>query len=277
MKESGTGSISSNDKRRPCSLCAFSFASVYNLKRHFNEKHAEKIYKCTECKYETAVAKKLNEHIEITHWGKVFACEQCSFGAETKVALKYHVKSIHDLEKMKCDQCDYECEYKTGCTARMKKHKSSMHGEKVYKCDECDYQSDSWSNGLDKHKKFVHNKGNYVACNQCDFKAVYPSLVEIHKKGVHEGVRWSCSVCEKQFKSPFTLKVHTNKKHDKVLHKKTCDSCDFVAESTSSQTSWKQLRKHEDLVHSKIDYQCERCDYTSKTRDTLKNHIKRKH
>ena len=103
---------------------------------------------------------------------------------------------------MKCDQCDYECEYKTGCTARMKKHKSSMHGEKVYKCDKCDYQSDGWSNGLDKHKKFVHNKGNYVACNQCDFKAVYPSLVEIHKKGVHEGVRWSCSVCEKQFKSP---------------------------------------------------------------------------
>ena len=149
----------------------------------------------------------------------MFACEQCSFGAETKVALKYHGKSIHNLEKMKCDQCDYECEYKTGCTARMKKHKSSMHGEKVYKCDKCDYQSDGWSNGLDKHKKFVHNKGNYIACNQCDFNAVYPSLVDIHKKGVHEGVRWSCSVCEKQFKSPMLLKAHTNKKHDKILHK----------------------------------------------------------
>ena len=73
------------------------------------------------------------------------------------------------------------------------------------------------------------------------------------------------------------LKKHTNEKHDKIIHRKTCANCDFIVESTSSGMSKKQLRKHEDLVHSKIDYQCERCDYTSKTRDTLKNHIKRKH
>ena len=169
------------------------------MKRHFFDKHAEKIYKCDGCEYETAVEKELHDHIERIHKGRVFNCEQCSFQAERKTVLNYHIKSIHDMVKMKCDQCDYECEYKTGCTARMKKHKSSMHGEKVYKCDKCDYQSDSWSNGLDKHMKFVHNKGNYVACNQCDFKAVYPSLVEIHKKGVHEGVRWSCLSVKKSF------------------------------------------------------------------------------
>ena len=264
-------------KGRKCTLCGRDYTSAANLKRHFFDKHAEKIYKCDGCEYETAVEKELHDHIERIHKGRVFNCEQCSFQAERKTVLNYHIKSIHDMVKMKCDQCDYECEYKTGCTARMKKHKSSMHGEKVYKCDKCDYQSDSWTNGLDKHMKFVHTKGNYVACNQCDFKAVYPSLVEIHKKGVHEGFRWPCSVCGNQFKSPMVLKKHTNEKHDKILHRKTCASCDFIVESTSSEMSRKQLRKHEDLVHSKIDYQCERCDYTSNSRDTLKNHIKWKH
>ena len=262
-------------KGRKCTLCGRDYTSAANLKRHFFDKHAEKIYKCDCCEYETAVEKELHDHIERIHKGRVFNCEQCSFQADRKTVLNYHIKSIHDMVKMKCDQCDYECEYKSGCLLKMRKHKATMHGENVYNCDQCDYQSDNTN--VARHKKFVHNKENYIACNQCDFKSNYPSLVEYHKKGVHEGVRWPCSVCGNQFKSPMHLKKHTNEKHEKIIHRKTCASCDFIVESTSSEMSRKQLRKHEDLVHSKIDYQCERCDYTSKTRDTLKNHIKTKH
>ena len=262
-------------KIRKCSLCDRVYTSASNLKRHFFEKHAEKKYKCHGCEYETAVEKELHDHIERGHKGRVFNCEQCAFEANKKYELEYHIKSIHDLVKMKCDQCDYECEYKNGCKGKMRRHKSLMHGEEVFNCDQCDYQSDITA--VTRHKKFVHTRANHISCNQCDFKAVSIWHVEIHKKGAHEGVRWPCNVCTKLFKSPSLLRLHTKSIHDKIVHRKTCDICDFSVESNSYKGSSYKIRKHEDLVHAQVDYKCEHCDFISKSRGALSQHKSNKH
>ena len=73
------------------------------------------------------------------------------------------------------------------------------------------------------------------------------------------------------------LRLHTNKKHDKIVHTKNCGICDFSVESTSYKESGRKIRRHEDLVHAQIDYKCEQCDYISKSRDTLKKHKSSKH
>jgi len=56
-------------------------------------------------------------------------------------------------------------------------------------------------------------------CPRCTFVHISKQCVNNHIKGRHEGVLWSCDICDDKFNSPYKIKNHKLKTHNNVLEK----------------------------------------------------------
>ena len=59
------------------------------------------------------------------------------------------------------------------------------------------------------------SEGHYK-CNHCSVKHRSPVYVRNHIKGMHEGYKWKCDECGKEFSSPYTMNTHKTKRHNKA-------------------------------------------------------------
>lgn len=92
---------------------------------------------------------------------------------------------------------------------------------------------------------------------------------ENHKASIHDGVRYKCTHCRKQFTQKFQLKVHISSVH---LGKKVqCERCDDQAGAGSA------LRAHIAAVHKGIRYKCDICGQTFRNKGAIKSHKSSKH
>eukprot|EP00092_Neocalanus_flemingeri_P028184 GFUD01030607.1.p1 GENE.GFUD01030607.1~~GFUD01030607.1.p1 ORF type:complete len:410 (-),score=99.13 GFUD01030607.1:50-1279(-) len=97
----------------------------------------------------------------------------------------------------------------------------------------------------------------------------YDTGKAIGKKEKHNLV--ACPWCAKQFKSKSSLEVHEKKVHLGEDLKKACEVCGQVV----SKMKEHMLRKHPENLDNKhiINYQCPHCDYSTRIKSTLKQHI----
>ena len=109
-----------------------------------------------------------------------------------------------------CDVCDYKAKKKSALTD----HLLSMHGGQMYKCDLCEKEF-KWKTYVNAHKKSVHFKDDQpkFSCDLCPFESTEKKKLTRHKQSKHEGVKYPCSMCDKQF----SFKVSLNK-HVKTVH-----------------------------------------------------------
>ena len=56
-------------------------------------------------------------------------------------------------------------------------------------------------------------EGVTYPCEQCEFKAIYPSRLHHHVKSKHEEVAYACEHCEFKATGPNALKMHLRRKH----------------------------------------------------------------
>ena len=59
------------------------------------------------------------------------------------------------------------------------------------------------------------SEGHYK-CNQCSVKHRSSVYVRNHIRGMHEGYKWKCDECGKEFSSPYTMNTHKTKRHNKL-------------------------------------------------------------
>ena len=80
---------------------------------------------------------------------------------------------------------------------------------------------------LDKHMYLKHNKsGSFhkYSCDECDKTYIVKSSFDYHKLVAHAKIeKLKCDSCQKQFKSPFTLKRHMQ---NHTWYKIPCKLCD---------------------------------------------------
>ena len=122
-------------------------------------------------------------------------------------------------------------------------------------------------NNLRTHKKSVHQGFKYP-CTVCGHKASTNSD-QWHIQSKHKGNKYQCNSCDKEYKSPLGLQYHHKSVHEGVTY--NCNIC----QSTFTQKSG--LSQHIKSVHFKESYQCRICDFQATQKGYLSTHVKNVH
>ena len=161
----------------------------------------------------------------------------------------------------KCTECDYSG-YKKN---RLTEHMGRVHGlltdhcrgtqeHKSFKCDQCD-KIFVFGKDLNRHKKIVHRNDRFT-CSVCEkvYKSeyVYKKHMIKHNEGYVQPM-FKCQVCEREFTTKFSLSNHIKSQH---LELKKTYSCPLCGKTFSQLRSYRQHAN----VHAGIKpYKCEIC------------------
>ncbi|XP_022649793.1 transcription factor IIIA-like isoform X1 [Varroa destructor] len=169
-------------ERLACTYCAASFAKHSRLKAHLYHHTGEMPFKCRheECGKQFIMQSKLKAH-EKTHAG--YECEKCPghslfFRFPTWSALRKHFKEKHNVKR--CSKCDKTFTRSVNLEAHLATHENERE---AYLC-------------------------SHEGCTKSYFDL---KNLRTHLKAAHEGVRFTCSVCEKKFRSKQAVRRHAKK------------------------------------------------------------------
>jgi len=159
-------------------------------------------------------------------------------------------------EILKCKYCDFTSVW----AVNIKRHTESKHDNNEYPCSVCSYVGQnirSFKYHMMKHREKVEGGS---AKNR----------VGSLKKGL-QNKTYVCHICQKAERSQYLLQKHIASAHtgDWNIPVK-CDLCDFIARNKRGLQY--HMKKHEGML-----YLCDKCSYTSPTKDQLRNHTNSKH
>ena len=106
-------------------------------------------------------------------------------------------------------------------------------------------------------------------CDECQKEFSSKFSLKVHRKAIHEGIKFPCDYCEKEYPRVTSLQVHIRTVHyGETL---TCDICSKIFARKGS------LQRHIQSTHEGIRYPCNQCDYQASDKSNLKKHIKSQH
>ncbi|KAI8521095.1 hypothetical protein Bbelb_008490 [Branchiostoma belcheri] len=202
-----------------------------------------------------------------------------------------HVKSAKPC--FRCDRCNFTTHTKTSLQFHMESHggepapfvatttddataHSRQNEKPCFRCDRCNFKARS-ARRLDAHLRRQHAEGS-VRCTLCSFTALNQRGLNMHVRRTHSN---------KSEEDPDDLEREKNDDISEHLekHGKTgllqCPQCDYL-------TKWrKNLRQHVRDAHTtshdlqktshNLGYKCPDCGQTFRTVSLLRLHVRRKH
>ncbi|KAH7710116.1 gastrula zinc finger protein XlCGF57.1-like protein [Aphelenchoides avenae] len=152
----------------------------------------------------------------------------------------------------------------------------------------------------DENVSGARSRPKRYKCTQCDFRASYPCDVKAHSR-IHTGERpFACSKCHKRFRTKGLVREHmmthvTERRHE-------CDQCDYSSKNrrtlyyhqrtkhgmgdivtcphegcTFFHAKPSALRKHIGVHTGVKPFKCKQCQYTARTKEHLRKHVKKCH
>ena len=190
------------EKSHKCPMCASSFTTAGNLKRHILVHIGEKPFSCNQCEYKCTHADHLKRHM-LTHSGeKPFTCMQCEFSCTTASDLKRHILKHRGEKPFSCNQCNYKCTQ----AIHLKMHMLTHNLQKSFACNQCSYTC-TLADHLKKHM-LTHSGEKPFSCNQCDYKSTQAGTLKTHKL-THTGEKpFACKQCNYSSTTSSGLKSH---------------------------------------------------------------------
>lgn len=203
--------------------------------------------------------------------------------------LKKHMREVHnDKGYLKCHMCDkkcnirsvllihkdfhlnpdkYRCDICGNVYQNLQKHKEGSHatpGEASYCCEHCGKALTS-EKSLKSHVERKHAVKDTI-CDICQ-KPFSKSMLEGHKRVVHEMASYMCTHCPRMFRSKFSLNRHQEEHEDKVRERVKCTICGLTFKHKYI------LTKHIDSVHTKeAPVSCDVCGKMFKSKHHLWSH-----
>ena len=153
------------------------------------------------------------------------------------------------------------------------KHMKDFHpGESsLYKCDLCDHMSIN-RNAINSHKTSAHLKESDRKCQNCDFYSVFRREMNHHKKDVHNmPYDYVCKICGDDFANASGLVCHRKKHSSAVFY--NCVLCNYTAKSRTS------VRTHSNNEHreDEVNKSCQMCDFEAQDLNMIERHMSDDH
>ena len=153
------------------------------------------------------------------------------------------------------------CDVKFACPSHLEKHMRVHPGEKPYKCSFCDGKFRTES-ALKMHD--LSHKGLLPQCRVCGGR--YACLSAHMKLHSTDNFKHVCSICNKAFRKPYTLKKHMMVHSDERPY--TCADCGGRFRTST------HLKKHM-VTHTKEKNEvCTVCGKTFALKEGLRNHMR---
>jgi len=177
-----------------------------------------------------------------------------------------------------CQFCDYTAKTEFGLKAHKLKHKEVVS----CKCGDCGKGFISITSML---KHAVQEHGGLKCPQNCDKRFHSRTRYSMHIKTQHEGLKYECKLCGKEFLSSDGLKAHRNIHMGVKPYQ--CDQCGsaffdsrklglHMKKHTKQQKT--QVPKKEDLYDTmRAPAICHTCGREFNSRDTMMKHIKKSH
>ena len=110
-----------------------------------------------------------------------------------------------------------------------------------------------------------------IFCDKCDYSCRRKDQIKLHQATKHEGFRFKCTKCEKEFLCVTHRNRHIRLEHEGFRFQ--CDQCDYAAKTKPS------LQRHTDVIHKKIimQFSCTKCAKLYKHNKDLVRHIRTNH
>ncbi|XP_013114676.2 transcription factor grauzone [Stomoxys calcitrans] len=211
--------MKNHDKPRKthiCDICGNGFSGENLLRNHklTHLSEAEKKFPCEQCGKPFATVHLLSSHIRVVHLDKyAFVCDICGSKMRTKEVFDRHISKHQGLElpTFSCDICGAKMTNKRG----LKHHKKNQHpedGKKEHACHLCGKISPT----LDAHKrhvKYKHELSHNFKCTMCDKAFKRPCSLKEHMAKHTGTVLYTCPHCPKTFNSNANMYSHRKKIH----------------------------------------------------------------
>ena len=171
-------------------------------------------------------------------------------------------------EKMNnCDKTDNEDG--TGSEIKFEKEMKFFSPDDFLSCDQCNHSTPIASN-LKRHIRTVHHKIRAL-CGICDQEF---ADLKNHREVVHEKVRnFKCEECEYSCYRQYRLKMHIYNRHSNQSVSYMCPKCFVKCSDIESHMQ----RVHLNPIPDDHNFPCTYCEFTAKSKNTLRGHIRTIH
>lgn len=278
-----------------CSLCNKSLCNKWTLMRHvekcieFGAKREIRLF-CKACDKEFASRDSYRKHLwrhDKKDQQKPFKCDRCSKAYTTQKTLKEHFKvniltfhfvlriksfiflqanhELKDESKLRCTECD-----KTFKTEKCLNNHIRLHTKiGTYICPVCGKIMNT-SGNLSNHL-LIHSKAKEFTCDICAKSFAQPAGLTVHKKQVHQKIRFPCRKCNLILDS-YMQRYDHEWNHD---HPDGID-CEMCGKNFNSKL---KVTQHIKTVHlglknkSKKLHQCLECSYETHSKVVLEQHM----
>lgn len=229
-----------------CDLCGFDALYKSHMLSHIRSHISSNRHKCLECSETFRTLMKLQKHSLKAHGHGVIG------------------SIMYSKESFECHVCG-----QMFSKERMRYH-MQHHNEEMFQCDHCP-KIFKKKTSLQRHFDCNHSTEKRFTCSTCGKSFAKNRILQQHQM-VHVPMKLyiQCEICAKlmQVKS---LRIHMETKHGDKYKEKP-----FMCDCGKSFRYEKQLTKHNESVHVKIDrginYPCSECDLTFHRRSELREH-----
>ena len=274
-----------------CEECAEKpkFYTFSELRKHREENHLrgkewdpEKYVNCPDCGKTVTKAYYLSSHKQ---WhlneGLTTQCPECG-KVVSKNGFRKHIDEHKRNQSGDMYFCDI-CPYKANAKYKVNSHKKVIHGPKAYTCDLCGTMFKVKAT-MDNHMLTKHRDSENATtyqCEMCEYTTKSEVSLNSHIQFRHREGKRICSFCNFETLDSDKLSSHFRTEHGiatDLTPKKSnnekiykCTQCDYSARSPQA------LRIHVKVKHVGTRFKCEQCDYTSTTKNQLRIHNNSKH
>nr|CAH7755045.1 unnamed protein product [Callosobruchus chinensis] len=275
-----------------CDYCGAQFKRKRSLDDHIVKKHPDfsasvscKVHECPNCDYKTAQKIDLDRHI-LKHPGKIHECSYCTYKTSMRHMFHEHIIKKHpnfvDPDSCNIYECS-NCDYKTTKKDNLDRHtlKHSGGPKDLISCQYCD-ATYKGKQSLDyhivkKHPDFIGSVNREIyKCSICPYTNLRKYMLEKHMLR-HASRQDTCQHCTMTFRSRPSLYDHIIREHPQFsasVNRKIyeCSYCNY-------KTINNFIFNEHTSIHTgdKLLLTCEHCEATFKKKQSLDEHIVRKH
>ena len=242
-----------------CPICKESFISVKRMQCHKSIAHEQEDntanpHKCDLCGKSFLKSKWYDKHMRKNHSiisTSEFKCEDCQKYYIDKGSLNQHMRTQHaKAMTLTCEVCqeNFENTSKTMLKRNFSKHMTSKHPSvpfhKCEVCNKCFFNKGTFNNHRTSHKQ-------YNICDMCGKCFTFLTDLAKHHLRIHgteeeknTAKKYECTLCKLRFYKNSNLRYH--KETHSTTYDFQCKKCDFRSKSSNT------MRLHDGKIHLKI-------------------------